>query len=853
MAIKRKDVEGDGGIDIPMTIVGGAGKSGASDKSDRTYKSDKSYGSHGTYQSDTSYSPHRTGAEEEEAEISVSANANAEHEAARKDFRSDGYDGSYTSDGADRIFRSDKTYQTYTTRRSYRWEKIGKYALYALIFTSPWFFLPLTNSPIDASKHLLTAVLLAVCLVCLFAIVIERRALAYPASRMAIAVAALLGVVILATIFSQAPMVSAYGNFMRTDSLFDFLLFGIAFFLAFQFWREEDIPEIGMWFLAGMGVLNLYGLAQIFGFYLLPWNFTRVAGFVPIGSLFAWGILMAAEIFLAVATPLERLTKRGRYFLFASVALAAIGLIILNFQYLWIALALGLIAIAGVRFASGAPLRLAALLALAAICLSLISPYFPSFASVHGELRPTLTETFSVVRQSLSSWHIAVGSGPATFSNTFARFKSSGGGQTLFWNIRFHQGHDFFLTFLATTGVLGVLALLFLIAVFAKRISAIARHPYGMAALMPVAFLMAYWFFYGAFFSQFIFIFLGLGLMTLMVSPRKELPFSTSKPHSAFLFFIGFILAVGVGLSGAYLVAQKYIAAVQYGNASQALAAQDGDKAVQYLNSVITLDRDTDEYWRAASQASLLAAQKAFVTSGGQSAEFQNAVTNAIGAAQRAIQLDPINSLNWNALGMTYEAVSPVIGKADEFAENAYKKTFELDPQNPDVPVSIARTLLFESQRLRGADQNAAQNKIGEAKSFLTKSIALKADYAPARFLLAQVYIGEGNAAGAAQVLQEVEAAYPGDSALAYQIGVFYYQNGDLGHATDAFARAVALDPNYANAHYFLGQIYERQGARDKALTEYQKVLATNPSNADIKKLVSDLEREISAPPGKKQ
>jgi tetratricopeptide (TPR) repeat protein len=52
----------------------------------------------------------------------------------------------------------------------------------------------------------------------------------------------------------------------------------------------------------------------------------------------------------------------------------------------------------------------------------------------------------------------------------------------------------------------------------------------------------------------------------------------------------------------------------------------------------------------------------------------------------------------------------------------------------------------------------------------------------------------------------------------------------------------VKLAENYSNAMYFLGLTYDKLGDKQKALEQFQKVSDLNPDNADVKKIVSNLQ-----------
>ena len=67
-----------------------------------------------------------------------------------------------------------------------------------------------------------------------------------------------------------------------------------------------------------------------------------------------------------------------------------------------------------------------------------------------------------------------------------------------------------------------------------------------------------------------------------------------------------------------------------------------------------------------------------------------------------------------------------------------------------------------------------------------------------------------------------------------YQNGNRQYTSGQIGSAILAYQQAIALRPDYAEAHYGLGVIYERLQQPDKAIQEYQQVIQSDLINLDL-------------------
>ncbi|PIR69196.1 MAG: hypothetical protein COU47_03780, partial [Candidatus Niyogibacteria bacterium CG10_big_fil_rev_8_21_14_0_10_46_36] len=137
-----------------------------------------------------------------------------------------------------------------------------------------------------------------------------------------------------------------------------------------------------------------------------------------------------------------------------------------------------------------------------------------------------------------------------------------------------------------------------------------------------------------------------------------------------------------------------------------------------------------------------------------------------------------------------------------------------------------------------------AKTQVGElddAESLLQQAINIKTDYAPARFLLAQIEAQAGNIAAAIEETRNTQFLLPNDIGVLFQLGLLYYQDGQFKNAQQVFERAIELNPNYSNARYFLGLIYDLQGDREGAIEQFENIVELNPDSAEIKQILSNL------------
>lgn len=71
------------------------------------------------------------------------------------------------------------------------------------------------------------------------------------------------------------------------------------------------------------------------------------------------------------------------------------------------------------------------------------------------------------------------------------------------------------------------------------------------------------------------------------------------------------------------------------------------------------------------------------------------------------------------------------------------------------------------------------------------------------------------------------------DPVLWVNMGTLHRKLDEIGDAASAYQRAIALDPNYALAHYNLGAILDGQGKYERAIREYTMALRLDPTLGD--------------------
>ena len=740
------------------------------------------------------------------------------------------------------------------------WERIGEVCLCLLAGLTPLFFLPLTMSPVDINKQFFAGILILTAFICYLFNSLKKREIIYPKSWLSLAVVILLAIFGISALFSKASAVSLFGNFVQPDSFFSFLIYGLAFFLGAVFLKnkeQETIKKIGKWFFGGLGIAVILGLVQMFGKFILPWDFAKNLSFNTVGTLSGLAVYSSFGLMIIISALFLGIPGNGKskIFLAGLGSLIIFELLILNYPAIWFTLALAALFLAGFKFINSSKLNLfLTSIIVFFLFVGLVGRFFPVLVSLPAEARPNFLTTLKIAKDSLSLKHFLVGNGPATFGYDYSLHRPIELNQTNLWPSRFNQGFSFLTTLLTTTGFLGILAVLFLFFCFFRKIfqsdltETNQEKDLILTISLGIIFLMFSWLVWPITFTSGIFIFLGLGLVSALSNSVQKISFSNLSKYRSFVAVAVLIILIAVNFSKVFIVSRKYLGAVYYEKGIRAYKqAGDLDKSLAQLNKARQLDSGQDQYFRASSQILLLNIDKLIGQKNGSSpeeksgVEIQNKSAAAIEIARQATIVNPADSLNWSNLGNVYEKLILIAAGADVFAEENYKKAMALDPKNPQEPVNLARSFLAASDLVGSGNPSLWQEKLNKAKNYLEQSIALKSDYAPAHFLLAVAAMREGKTEEAITKLELTRGLVPFDAGFAFQLGSVYYQNNQLEKAKAEFERALEIESGFSNSRYFLGLIYDRFGDQQAALEQFEKIAQLNPDNEEVKKILNNL------------
>jgi tetratricopeptide (TPR) repeat protein len=276
-----------------------------------------------------------------------------------------------------------------------------------------------------------------------------------------------------------------------------------------------------------------------------------------------------------------------------------------------------------------------------------------------------------------------------------------------------------------------------------------------------------------------------------------------------------------------YAAAKAELVAVQ--NADRRNAA-----AAYLLGRIATIDNDGDEALRQFERAVQLEDGNAdyhtwLATTIGDAAQRASPIRQPFMARrvkkefERAVELDP-NQLDARFRLVGFYAFAPgIMGGSMDKARQQAAEIAKLNPMRG----AMARGIVALYEKKPAAQEAACR-----------EAIALGPDSLVAYVALVDALVPSGKAAEAFATLDDYMKRHPDDRWILYHTGRVA---GATGQQLDRGERALtqflaapppdAYAPRIAAAHYWLGQIAEKRGAKDVAREQYQMALKINPKS----------------------
>lgn len=743
-------------------------------------------------------------------------------------------------------------------RTSRIFDRIARVCLGYFLFLVPIFFLPFTSDFIEFNKQYLLYGFVTVALLAWVAQGFVDRGFRIPRTPLALPLLGLLGVVLISSIFSKDRTASFFGEYERlTFGVIPFVWYLLLFYLLVHYIHTAaQVRRAFFLLVAGATVAMLYFWAAVIGFSKIP----MLAPFVPLWNTISgvnsrFIVALIVPMLVAFTFLLEmRISHTKKVWWGIVAAISFLTILAFGFKGVFLIGAVGLAVWLAMVFTRLQGIRIP--------IISLVMVTFFVFVVVAifgtGGLLRVANFPIEVSLSHRTSWNIAidtlkegvgralVGSGPATFGYDFSAHRSEQFNRNIFWESRFNTASSEIAGLTATIGVIGMVFLAFLVIVVfwifktmsvrVQEEGVEARSLFGatlgiwcvlVVALFFVPFGTVGW----VYFFVLLALFIAQGRMYMKEGASEMLiSFEKSASTSLASSFGGIALLTVLLVCIVYL-GRFYAGEVYFRRGLQAIGQRDAERATISFVRAASINKEQLRYALALTQAQFQQAvaesqkDKPDIARAGRF--ISGAVTSARGATQRA----PHSAGAWEQLGGLYGQVVGLAPEARGWAIEAYGRAIELEPTSP--------TLLV----LRG-QQFLGDKKFQEAQRDFERAVELKPDYAVAHLALSLLFEQQKDFDKAISEATEAVKFGGNDLNMAYQLARLYFnraQGEDGARAEKILSAIITRNPNYANAHFTLGSLYERQGKTSEAIREFEKVRELNPKNSEIEQKLEGL------------
>jgi tetratricopeptide (TPR) repeat protein len=757
-------------------------------------------------------------------------------------------------------------------------DKVIQKLIYALVFLLPLWFLPITVNAVEFNKQILMVFLVVITLIFWLVKILNQGEIQWKSSIINIALAVFIVVYVLATVFSLRPYNSLVGwSTHLSGSLINILSFVALYVLIVNNIKGlKEVFKLLLVFLASSGLVSLIGFIQMWGGFIFSWDFTKVASFNTIGTVNSFGIFAAA--ILVLVTALLFIVKRVelKVFLLLLGLLNFLILIGLNFWVLWLVMIAGIIVILVfglikmVNLGEGITWIAIPVIFLAiALIFLFFRPVLPVRPNLPTEVGLSYKGGMEIVKQVIKEKPI-LGTGPENFVINYAQYKPSVINQTLFWNVRFANPPSAIYSIVSDLGILGLISflaviILFLVSAIKSLIKTTETGDNLLKKFLEVGL-------FGAWFALLVGLVIYPQSLTLMFafwflfaiflaesSILKEKIFNLRKSQGVLLLAsFSFVIIIIVMVGFIYIQGTRFVAELNYKHGLD-LVQRDGkiDEGINKLIKSTVVNPYEDRTYSVLSQLFVLKLNQDVNAEGLDQQQKANLVQvdaiNAINSAVRATTLAPKDASNWLIRGQVYRQVITLVNGADQWANDSFAESIKLEPLNPFTLTEWGRlykdkaTLLVQQAQKDKEAKTTMNQYLGTALEKFNQAIEAKADYAPAHFESAVIFERQGKLNEAITKMEINRQLLPRDSGIAFQLGVLYYRAQKYDQAKGEFIRAIVLDDNFANARYFLGLLYDREGDKESAIDQFDRIAQLNPDNEEVRQILANLKAGLPA------
>ena len=377
------------------------------------------------------------------------------------------------------------------------------------------------------------------------------------------------------------------------------------------------------------------------------------------------------------------------------------------------------------------------------------------------------------------------------------------------------------------------------------------------------------------------------------------------SPRTALSWMFASLIMLAVLLVGGFFQIAIYFADVAYANGLKELSKQgpDLERSGRSFLSAIQRNQYRDVYYLAYGQNIVFQAAVEARKENPEIGKFQGWIRDLISAGNSATSYSPNKASNWAARGQFYSQIRSLnIPGTDDLIIASAEEAVKKDDRNPVLQLQLAQAysnaaetidpkvvsggvdtdgdgLSDENEKALGSNDKSSdsnsngvsdgdevksgfnpagtgrlnavqmqqftkidQDKLRLAEEALKKAKELKSNLPDIYLALGRVYEKWGKLNEAKSALEEGVRLLPNSADMKYELGRIVFNLKDFAAAETYFNDVVKLVPDHANAHYSLGLLALQKNDRPKALAEFKKTLEITGTNADLERIIKELE-----------
>jgi len=187
---------------------------------------------------------------------------------------------------------------------------------------------------------------------------------------------------------------------------------------------------------------------------------------------------------------------------------------------------------------------------------------------------------------------------------------------------------------------------------------------------------------------------------------------------------------------------------------------------------------------------------------------------------QTAAQNYPVEHPNPSAESLSHRNLGDKYldeGKLDDAAQS-YHLALSLSPDNSEALCGLG--MIYLQQAL-----------YADAEYYLRQAVASNSELAQAHYFLGSSLQHQGKLNEAVECFHQARELKPDAEIIYSDLCYALFQLGQNEAAKAVIEQGISVNPNFADFHFFLGNLYGHEKAFDQAIACYQKTLAIQPDN----------------------